>query len=101
MPRGRQAVEGRLGHGEETAHLPLPREQVADEVADMAHLDLARRHAHGVETAVQGLGETVADLQPFTSPVAFEVGLPAAQDIDHRIFSLFQATTTPGPGGSA
>ncbi|MNC70687.1 hypothetical protein D3C75_1215240 [compost metagenome] len=67
----------------------------------MADLDLARRHAHGVEAAVQGLGETVADLQPFASPVAFEVGLPTAQDIDHRIFSLFQATTTPGPGGSA
>ncbi len=67
----------------------------------MADLDLGRRHAHGVEAAVQGLGETIADLQSFAGPVAFEVGLPAAQDIDHRIFSLFQATTTPGPGGSA
>lgn len=83
VPRRRQVAEAGLGLGEEAAQQALTGEQVADEVADMADVDVLGIQTRGLQPAVHGLAEAVEHLLALARPVAPEVRLPAAQNIGH------------------
>ena len=62
--------------------LALPVEQLAERVADVDGLDLARLDLGVGERAGHDVGDEVADLEALLGVVAGEVGLEAAQDED-------------------
>ncbi len=83
MPRGRQAVQGRMHLAEEAAQQPLPREQLAGEIADMAGLDVLGIQVDGRRPLAHRLGEGVGQAHALPGPVGREVALPAAENVDH------------------
>ena len=85
---GRLVARG--GHGghlgehltEEAADQALPGKQVADEIAYMADLNPGRFDVGVGQAFAQCLGKHVEQSQALAGPVAGEVGLAAAQDIN-------------------
>ena len=62
MPSGRHAVEVGMHQAEEAAQQALTREQVADEVADVAALDVLGLQLRGGQPMAHHLGEGVGHL---------------------------------------
>jgi hypothetical protein len=85
---GRQAAECRVDLDQEGAEVPLPGVELAGEVADVADLDLARLDPGGHQRRLDRLADHGADVFALLGPVAGEVGLAAAEEIDgcaHRL----------------
>lgn len=78
--------------------LPLAREQVTDEIADMADLDFVRRPCPRRRDPRAEPPAKPSPISILAGPVAFEIGLPAAQDIDHRISSSVSGDDDARPG---
>ncbi len=79
---GGQRGQFREHMAEKAADQALAREQLRDEVAHVAHLDLRRLDAGIAHRFTQSLGEHVVQAQPLPRPVAGEVGLAAPEDVD-------------------
>jgi hypothetical protein len=58
VPRRRHAGEPRVGHGEEAAQHALAGEQLADEIADVADVDVLRVQIRFRQRAVNGLARS-------------------------------------------
>ena len=82
VARGRQHGQLREYVAEEAADETLAGEQFGDEVADMTHLDFPWLDIRVHHRLAQRLGEHVVQAQALARPVAGEVGLAAAQDVD-------------------
>ena len=67
---------------EKAADQALSGKQLGDEVAHVAHLDLAGFDFGIGHRFAQGLGKHVVQTQALARPVAGEVGLAAAQNIN-------------------
>ena len=83
MPRRGQAVEIGMDEAEEAAQQALPCKQLRDEVADMAALYVFRLEPGGFEPRQHHIGKTAREIHAFARPVAGEIALRAAEDVDH------------------
>ena len=79
---GRQAGERRIDVDEKGAEVPLHGVELGGEVADVADLDLFGLDAGRCQPAGDGLADHRRDVLALLRPVAGEVGLVAAEDVD-------------------
>jgi hypothetical protein len=80
----RNAPELVANGGRHRTEVPLPREQFSECVADVDHTDVDGGHARRSQRAVDDLPRQVGEVGAFTSEVAREIRLVAAEDPDVR-----------------
>ena len=90
----------RIDVDEEGAEVALHRVQLGGEVADVADLDVLRLDAGGLEAAQHRLAHHRDDVLVLLRPVAREVGLVSAENVDwgcHVAVSLRCGSGMPHP----
>ncbi len=79
------AVEIGMDEAEEAAQQALSGEELADEIAHVAALDVRRFQIDGGQALAHHLGKGAGEIHLLARPVARKVALPATQDIDHAL----------------
>jgi hypothetical protein len=101
---GRQSRQRRIDVEEERAEVALHRVQLGGEVADVADLDVLRLEPGGLEATQHTLADHRDDVLALLRPVAREVGLISAQNVDwrcHRVSLRAGGLPTRAPQPSA